>query len=135
MSNKQKKEPPPKKRKVDPPPVPVGGPKPSFRPGASTPTMKNRLSASPGPSPSNQYNTPPYGIGNMAKTHAANENVTPVQTKGRVNMIEKEPSAWKNNVLRDTSGREAINVNKEIDLQSLLVDILKEAPMSLKVIH
>ncbi|CAA0383182.1 unnamed protein product [Arabidopsis thaliana] len=135
MSNKQKKEPPPKKRKVDPPPVPVGGPKPSFRPGASTPTMKNRLSASPGPSPSNQYNTPPYGIGNMAKTHAANENVTPVQTKGRVNMIEKEPSAWKNNVLRDTSGREAINVNKEIDLQSLLVDILKEAPMSLKALE
>ncbi|XP_020889384.1 dentin sialophosphoprotein isoform X2 [Arabidopsis lyrata subsp. lyrata] len=109
MSNKQKKEPPPKKRKVDPPPVPVGGPKPSFRPGASTPTVKNRLSASPGPSP--------------------------IQTKGREKMLEREPSTWKNNALRDTSGREATNVSKEIDLQSLLVDILKEAPMSLKALE
>lgn len=113
--------------------VPVGGPKPSFRPGASTPALKNRLSASPGPSPSNQYNTPPsYGIGNIAKTHAANENVTPVQTKGRENM---HPSTLENNALRDTSGRQATIVSKEIDLQILLVDLLKEAPMSLKVIY
>lgn len=115
--------------------VPSGGPKPSFRPGASTPAVKNRLLASPGPSPINQYNTPPsYEIGNIAKTHAATENV---QTKGRENMhaSKKEPSTWKNNALRDTSGRQATNVNKEIDLQTLLIDILKEAPMSLKVIH
>ncbi|XP_010510057.1 PREDICTED: uncharacterized protein LOC104786362 [Camelina sativa] len=138
MPNKQKKEPPPKKRKVDPPPVPIGGPKPSFKPGVSTPAMKNRLSASPGPSPVNQYNTAPsYEIGNIAKTHAANENVTPGQTKGRENMLasEKEPSTWKNNALRDTSGCQATNVNKEIDLQTLLVDILKEAPMSLKALE
>ncbi|KAL1197430.1 hypothetical protein V5N11_012012 [Cardamine amara subsp. amara] len=129
MSNKQKKEHPPKKRKVDPPPVPIGGPKPSFRPGASTPAVKNRLSASPGPSPSNQYNTPPsYGIGNIAKTHAANENVTPVQTKDRENM---HPSTWENNALRDTSGRQPTNV----DLQTLLIDLLKKAPMSLKALE
>ncbi|EOA29747.1 hypothetical protein CARUB_v10012836mg [Capsella rubella] len=138
MSNKQKKEPPPKKRKVDPPPVPIGGPKPSFRPGASTPAVKNRLSASPGPSPINQNNTPPsYEIGNITKTHAANENVTPVLTKGRENMLgsEKESSTWKNNALRDTSERQATNVNEEIDLQTLLVDILKEAPMSSKALE
>ncbi|CAH2053133.1 unnamed protein product [Thlaspi arvense] len=73
MSNK-KKEPPPKKRKIDPPPVPIGGSKSSFRPGASTPAVKSRLSASPGLSPS-------YGSGSVAKTHAANENVTPALEK------------------------------------------------------
>ncbi|ESQ47742.1 hypothetical protein EUTSA_v10019924mg [Eutrema salsugineum] len=138
MSNKQKKEPPPKKRKVDPPSVSTGGPKPSFRPGASPPAVKNRLSASPRPSPSNQYNTPPsYGIGNIAKTHAANENVTPVQTKGRENMVasEKDPSTWTNNALRDTSARQAANINKEIDLQTMLVDLLEEAPMTLKALE
>lgn len=100
--------------------------------------MKNRLSASPGLSPPNRHNTPSsYGIGNTAKNHAANENVTPVQTKGRENMVasEKDPSTWATNALRDTSGHQATNVNKEIDLQTLLVDLLKEAPMSLKVIH
>ncbi|KFK39438.1 hypothetical protein AALP_AA3G244900 [Arabis alpina] len=138
MSNKQKKEPPPKKRKVDPPLVPVGGSKPSFRPGASTSAVKNRLSASPGLSPSNRHSIPPsYGIGNTAKNHAASENVTPVHTKGRDNMVasEKDPSNWATNVIRDTSGGQATNVNKESDLQTLLVDLLKEAPMSLKTLE
>ncbi|VVA98894.1 unnamed protein product [Arabis nemorensis] len=138
MSNKQKKEPPPKKRKVDPPPVPIGGSKPSFRPGSSTSTVKNRLSASPGLSPSNRHNTPPsYGIGNPAKNHAANENVTPVHTKSRENMVasEKDSSNWATNAIMDSSGRQATNVNKEIDLQTLLVDLLKEAPMSLKTLE
>ncbi|KAG2306469.1 hypothetical protein Bca4012_084513 [Brassica carinata] len=138
MSNNQKKEPPPKKRKVDPPPVPIGGPKPSFRPGVSTTSVKNRLSASPGPSPSNQYNTPSsYGTGNTAKTHADNVNVTPVNTKGRESMVasEKDLSTWERNALRDTSERQETNVNKEIDLQALLVDLLNEAPMSLKALE
>uniref|UniRef100_A0A1J3JVG7 OCEL domain-containing protein n=1 Tax=Noccaea caerulescens TaxID=107243 RepID=A0A1J3JVG7_NOCCA len=130
MSNKQKKESPPKKRKVDPPPVPIGGPKPSFRPGVSASTVKNRLSASPGLSPS-------YGIGNITKTHSANENVTQVQTKDRDNLVasEKDPLAWETNALRDTTGGQASNDNKEIDLQALLVDLLKEAPMSLKTLE
>lgn len=100
--------------------------------------MKNRPSASPGPSPSNQYNTPSsYGTGNIAKTHADNVNVTPVNTKGRESMVpsEKDLSTWERNALRDTSERQEINVNKEIDLEAQLVDLLKEAPMSLKVIH
>ncbi|CAH8361707.1 unnamed protein product [Eruca vesicaria subsp. sativa] len=138
MSNNQKKEPPPKKRKVDPPPVPMGGPKPSFRPGASTTSMKNRLSASPGPSPSNQYNTPSsYGTGNIAKTNADNENVTPVRAKVRESMVasEKDLSTWESNALRDTSGRQETNVNEEIDLQALLADLLKETPMSLTALE
>lgn len=109
--------------------VPIGGPKPSFRPGVSASTLKNRLSASPGLSPS-------YGIGNINKTHSTNENVTQVQTKDRDNLVasEKDPLALETNALRDTTGGQATNVNKEIDLQALLVDLLKEAPMSLKVL-
>ncbi|CAN8258567.1 unnamed protein product [Cochlearia groenlandica] len=138
MSNKQKKEPPPKKRRVDPPTVPSGGPKPSFRPGTSTPAVINRPSASPGLSPPNQYNTPPsYGIGNVAKTQAANENVTPVLTKGRENVVhsKKDPSTWTTNPLMDITGSQTTNVNQEIELQTFLVDLLKEAPMNLKALE
>ncbi|CAH8301135.1 unnamed protein product [Eruca vesicaria subsp. sativa] len=132
MSNKQKKEPPPKKRKVDPAPVVIGGPKPSFRPEASTTSVKNRLSASLGPSPSNQYDTPSScGTGNIAKTHADN-----VKTRGGESMVasEKDLSTWESNALRNTSGRQETNVNEEIDLHVLLDDLLKEAPMSLKAL-
>ncbi|CAN8270348.1 unnamed protein product [Cochlearia groenlandica] len=138
LSNKQKKEPPPKKRKVDPPTVPIGGPKPSFKPGDSSPVVKNRLSVSPGPSPSKKCNTPlSYGIGSIAKSHTAKENFTPLQAKSRENMVagEKDTSTWENNVLRDTSGYQATIVNEETDLQAHLVDLLRETPMSLKALE
>ncbi|XP_010545628.1 PREDICTED: dentin sialophosphoprotein isoform X2 [Tarenaya hassleriana] len=137
-SNKLKKEPPHKKRKVDPSPVPIGGPKPAFKPGASTAAGKGRPSASPGPSPNQTNDSPsPYGIGNLAKSHTATEDVPPVQSKSKENPVvsEKDPSTRATNALRDTSGNKANNSNKPIDLQTLMINLLKDAPMSLKALE
>ncbi|XP_010535209.1 PREDICTED: uncharacterized protein LOC104810560 isoform X2 [Tarenaya hassleriana] len=100
MLNKQKKEQSHKKWKIEPPPVPIGGPRPALKPGASTTASK-------------------------------------VQAKGKENPVvsEKDPSTRATNALWDTSGNKATNIDKPIDLQTMLINLLKDAPMSLEALE
>ncbi|GAV80268.1 Occludin_ELL domain-containing protein [Cephalotus follicularis] len=137
---KQKKESPFKKRKVDPPQV-GAPPKPSYKSGlVSTVNAKVRLSASPLPSPPEQSGAPasPIGAGNISKVHGSGEDAAhiPVKTKEIFASFEKEIPTRSTSLVRETPMGRGIRA-KPMDLQSMLITLLKENPkgMSLKALE
>lgn len=130
----KKKEPPPKKRKVEPPQV-GGLNKPTYIPGLAA--IPNR-SISSHPSPPERSGAPisPSGVGKFTKSYGGTEDVMPTQLKSKENdtKYEKELPARGTSVIQETTVIKGTNGAKPVDLQSMLVTLLKDKPkgMSLK---
>lgn len=119
----------------------VGGPpKSGYKSGLiSTASAKVRSSSSPLPSPPERSGAAasPIGIGNNTKSHASIEDVMPPQVKSKENASssEKEIPSRATSAVREILGRRGNFEPKPMDLQSLLISLLKEKTqgMSLKV--
>lgn len=138
---KQKKEPPFKKRKVEPPQASVP-PKSVHKSGlSSTATAKGRHSSSPRPSPPEQSVLPvsPLRNVNMPK-HQTVEDLLPNKVMNKENVAdssEKEIPTRTTIAAQETSGRKRNVGAKPVDLESMLITLLRENPkgMSLKALE
>ncbi|XVE51973.1 hypothetical protein DITRI_Ditri02bG0082600 [Diplodiscus trichospermus] len=126
-----------------PPPAAVGGlPKSGYKSGSiSTASAKGRHSSSPLPSPPERSGAAasPVGIGNMTKSHSSIEDVIPPQVRSKENASssEKEIPTRATSAVREIPGQRGNFGPKPMDLQSLLISLLKENPkgMSLKALE
>ncbi|XWS20180.1 hypothetical protein CRYUN_Cryun31cG0077900 [Craigia yunnanensis] len=130
-----------KKRKVETPQV-GGPPKSGYKSGfISTASAKVKRSSSPLPSPPKCSGAAasPIGIGNITKSHASIEDVMPLQVKSKENASssEKEISTRATSAVRGIPGRRGNFGPKPMELQSLLINLLKENSkgMSLKALE
>ncbi|XP_022721504.1 dentin sialophosphoprotein-like isoform X5 [Durio zibethinus] len=121
----------------------VGGPPRSgYKSGLiSTASAKVRRSSSPLPSPPERSGAAasPIGIGNITKSHASIEDVMPPLVKSKENAFssEKEIPTRATSAVREIPGCRGNFGPKPMDLQSLLISLLKENPkgMSLKALE
>ncbi|TKY64397.1 dentin sialophosphoprotein [Spatholobus suberectus] len=135
----KKKEAALKKRKVET--LQVGGPpKSSHRSGltSTNSTTKGRHS-SPLPSPPDHFtaSSSPLGAVNMSKSL---EDAVPSQMTGKQDtnaVSEKEFPTRTNNAMRNTPGGKGNNGSKPVDLQGMLISLLKDKPngMTLKALE
>ncbi|XP_027334159.1 dentin sialophosphoprotein [Abrus precatorius] len=135
----KKKEAALKKRKVET--LQVGGPpKSSHRSGltSTSTTIKGRQS-SPLPSPPDPFaaSSSPLGAVNMSKSF---EDALPSQMTGKQDtnaVSEKEIPTRTNNAMRNTPGGKGNSGSKPIDLQGMLISLLKDKPngMTLKALE
>ncbi|EXB34855.1 hypothetical protein L484_008115 [Morus notabilis] len=138
---KQKKEPPPKKRKIEPPQV-GGHPKSAYKSGiSSTTTVKSRHASSPVPSPPEQSrpSTSPLRNVNISKSHGSVDDVIN-QVIGKDKAAassDKEIPAKATTLVREATGRKSNIGAKPTDLQSILINLLRENPkgMSMKTLE
>ena len=121
-------------------PASVGGPPKSGYKSRliSTASAKGRRSSSPLPSTPERSGAAasPIGIGNITKSHASIEGVMPsqVNSKENISSSEKEIPTRATSAVRETPGCRGNFGPKPMDLQSLLISLLKEnhKGMSLK---
>ncbi|KAL3004983.1 hypothetical protein AAZX31_08G194100 [Glycine max] len=135
----KKKEAALKKRKVET--LQVGGPpKSSHRSGlTSTNTSNKGRHSSPLPSPPDHFaaSSSPMGAVNMSKSF---EDAVPAQMTGKQDtnaVSEKEIPTRTNNAMRNTPGGKGKNGSKPVDLQGMLISLLKDKPngMTLKALE
>ncbi|KAG5036442.1 hypothetical protein AAZX31_07G011300 [Glycine max] len=135
----KKKEAALKKRKVET--LQVGGPpKSSHRSGlTSTNTSTKGRHSSPLPSPPDHFaaSSSPMGAVNMSKSF---EDAVPSQMTGKQDtnaVSEKEIPTRTNNAMRNTPGGKGKNWSKPVDLQVMLISLLKDKPngMTLKALE
>ncbi|KAF3450630.1 hypothetical protein FNV43_RR06719 [Rhamnella rubrinervis] len=135
----KKKDPPFKKRKVELPQVSVGGPpKSTYKSGiSSTATGKGRHSSSP-PEQSGPPLSPLKAM-NISKSHTSSEDVIPTQltTKDKATASTDKEIQTKTTSVRENLGRKGNVGAKSMDLQSMLITLLKENPkgMSFKALE
>ncbi|XP_022715100.1 uncharacterized protein LOC111274603 isoform X3 [Durio zibethinus] len=132
-----------KKRKVETPQAVVGAPpKSGYKSGfISAASEKVRRSSSPLPSPPEHSGAAasPIGIGNITLSHVSVEDVMPPQVNSKENISnsEKEIPTSAPSAVCEMPGRRGNFGPKPMDLQSLLICLLKENPkgMSLKALE
>ncbi|GLT58348.1 hypothetical protein SLA2020_312480 [Shorea laevis] len=134
-SHFKKKEPPPKKRKVEP--AQVGGPIKSAYKSGSASTAITKHSVSPNPSPPERSGAPesPSGTGKATKSNAGMEDVIPSQLKGKEipTKSEKEIPVRVSGVIPEAPGRKGNSEAKPMDLQSMLITLLKDKPTGMSI--
>ncbi|OMO66355.1 hypothetical protein COLO4_30609 [Corchorus olitorius] len=134
-SHFKKKEPPPRKQTSQ---AVVGGPpKSGYKPGLISATnVKGRPSTSPLRSPPERSGpaASPAGIGNITKSHTSIEDAMHPSVKSKESGSEKEIPTRVTTAVREMAGHRGNLGDKPMDLQSLLITLLKENPkgMSLK---
>ncbi|OMO70859.1 hypothetical protein CCACVL1_18622 [Corchorus capsularis] len=137
-SHFKKKEPPPKKQT---PQAVVGGPpKSGYKAGLISATnVKGRPSTSPLRSPPERSGpaASPAGIGNITKSHTSIEDAMHPLVKSKESGSEKEIPTRATTAVREMAGHRGNLGDKPMDLQSLLITLLKENPkgMSLKALE
>ncbi|XP_031389105.1 uncharacterized protein LOC116201828 isoform X2 [Punica granatum] len=140
----KRKEPPPKKRKVDPPHVSSGSLKPAFKPGlSSNPKIagKGIRAISPIASSPDQFraSASPSAAVNISKTNATTEDAGPSGqlSKEDTTTAEREIPTKPSVMASDRSGHKVDIGSKPMDLQSMLISLLKDNPkgMSIKALE
>lgn len=129
-SNFKKKEPPPKKRKVEPAQV-GGATKPTYIPGLASTSITNRsISSHPSPPERSGAAESPSGAGKITKSYGGSEDVIPTQLKSKENdtKSEKEFPTRDATVIQEIAARKGTGGAKPVDLQSMLITLLKEKP-------